>query len=72
MDRKIGIIPIMAAFTSISISRQAHTLFKADKMAYQAIVGKQLSDSDFLVVVLNEYRKMVQVIGVGKYAGKRK
>ena len=66
MEKKIGIIPIMAAFTSISVSRQAHTLFKADKMAYQAIVGKQLSDSDFLVAILNENRKG------GSYGGKRK
>ena len=66
MDRKIGIIPIPAPFTSISISRQAHTLFKADKMTYQALVGKQLSDSDYLVVLLNHYRRG------GNYGGKRK
>jgi hypothetical protein len=51
MDKRIGIIPI-PAFTSISISREAHTLFKAEKVAYQAKIGKELSDSNFLLRIL--------------------
>jgi len=51
MEKKIGIIPIPVPFTSISTSRQAHTLFKAEKVAYQARIGKEISDSDFILVL---------------------
>ena len=56
MEKKIGIIPIPTAFTSISISRQEHTLFKAEKVAYQAKVGREISDSEFLLVILLSQR----------------
>lgn len=55
MEKRIGIIPI-PAFTSISISRQAHTLFKAEKVAYQAKVSKEISDNDFIIVILHSQR----------------
>lgn len=53
MEKRIGIIPI-PAFTSISISRHAHTLFKAEKVAYQAKIGREISDSDFMLALLTE------------------
>jgi hypothetical protein len=72
MEKRIGIIPI--PFTSIAISRQAHTLFKAEKVAYQAKVGKEISDSDFMLVVIALYQANISVIKNigGKYGRKRK
>jgi hypothetical protein len=51
MEKRIGIIPI-PAFTSLSISRHAHTLFKAEKVAYQAKIKKEISDSDFFTMIV--------------------
>lgn len=55
MEKRIGIIPI-PAFTSISISREAHTRFKAKKVAYQADIGREISDSTFILVLLGDCR----------------
>ena len=56
MEKKIGLLQIPTAFTSISVSRTTHTLFKAEKVAYQANIGKEISDSDFLLKILDTQR----------------
>lgn len=55
MEKKIGIIPIPEKHTSLSITRTAHTQFKARKVAYQAEICREISDSAFILVLLGFY-----------------
>lgn len=66
MDKRIGLLPIPQTFTSLGITLTAHAYFKADKIAYQVQIGKELSDSNFLLYVLTEARKG------GKYGTRKK